>query len=460
MTTESTTYSAGTVVTSDWLNAIDASIFDDVANVKRYGATGDGVTDDTQAFIDAIAAKRFVFVPSGTYVISSTLTIGTLGQIIRGAGDSTILSYTGANVAIDLNGKYYCELADFKLTTSTGAVGVDMPISSHFWQINKLHVYGFSTAGIRGTSCFYGTLQRSDIEQCGAGFLGVQEVNGNFIVNNSFRGNIRNIWLRQQGFTCDGNQIVNNELETSGRAGFLVGIDLEGSYGTLVFSNRLECGHAGGTAHILVRGATLAASNNNISGNYFAANAELVAPIVIGVGAGTGVNGTIVSDNTCLAADASGFSIVVASDARYTTVRANRRNLGDGVYNISNAGTATCLDFSDDSGFTVGITGLTTTPTAQWRYQIATGIVTLYTQTLNGISNTTACTLTGLPPLIRPTNSQTVLITVQENGTIQSGKGVIDNSGVITLSSTVAGGAFTASGSKGFIGCVITYPLN
>lgn len=51
-----------------------------IFNVKDFGAIGDGITDDTQAFLDAIAAVPemggVVFVPPGTYIISQTLILG------------------------------------------------------------------------------------------------------------------------------------------------------------------------------------------------------------------------------------------------------------------------------------------------------------------------------------------------------------------------------------------------
>lgn len=60
-------------------------------SVKAYGAKGDGVTDDTQAFIDALSENKSVYVPftSDGYVIGS-LTIQD-GQSLIGDQQKTIL---------------------------------------------------------------------------------------------------------------------------------------------------------------------------------------------------------------------------------------------------------------------------------------------------------------------------------------------------------------------------------
>lgn len=47
-----------------------------VITPQDYGAKGDGSTDDTKAFQDALANNRLVFVPSGTYKLSGELVIG------------------------------------------------------------------------------------------------------------------------------------------------------------------------------------------------------------------------------------------------------------------------------------------------------------------------------------------------------------------------------------------------
>lgn len=48
--------------------------FADIVNVKDFGAKGDGVTDDTEAFKAATAKGRNVFVPAGTYKVTTPQT--------------------------------------------------------------------------------------------------------------------------------------------------------------------------------------------------------------------------------------------------------------------------------------------------------------------------------------------------------------------------------------------------
>jgi len=62
----------------------------DIVNVKTYGAVGDGTTNDTAAINAAITAagtNSSIFFPSGTYLVTSTLTMLS-GQCFFGEGGS------------------------------------------------------------------------------------------------------------------------------------------------------------------------------------------------------------------------------------------------------------------------------------------------------------------------------------------------------------------------------------
>lgn len=70
-----------------------------VANVRAYGAKGDGTTLDTAAFAAAAATGLPIYVPNGTYLVGAfTMTGGTIfgdgwgSQLLAAAGTGTILT--------------------------------------------------------------------------------------------------------------------------------------------------------------------------------------------------------------------------------------------------------------------------------------------------------------------------------------------------------------------------------
>ena len=55
--------------------AVGAQGASNIVNVKDYGATGDGSTDDRAAIQSAINAARVVFFPAGSYKVGAALTV-------------------------------------------------------------------------------------------------------------------------------------------------------------------------------------------------------------------------------------------------------------------------------------------------------------------------------------------------------------------------------------------------
>lgn len=76
-----------------------------IFNVKNYGAVGDGITDDSNAFISAISSSNgIIFVPKGNYLITKTLTLydtylmgeGKFSNLILNSGN--VINVTGSTV--------------------------------------------------------------------------------------------------------------------------------------------------------------------------------------------------------------------------------------------------------------------------------------------------------------------------------------------------------------------------
>lgn len=93
----------------------------EMVSVKDFGAAGDGITDDTLAMQHALAAHQKVFVPSGIYLISNTLTVGER-QSLYGQGNTSIIRASTAAFDIIQMPSQYAHLHDLRL--ENGLAGI------------------------------------------------------------------------------------------------------------------------------------------------------------------------------------------------------------------------------------------------------------------------------------------------------------------------------------------------
>lgn len=93
----------------------------DHVSVKDFGAVGDGLADDTTAFINALAAHYNVYVPSGTYLLSAPVEIG-YGKVLHGAGQSSVLKGTSQAQDILVVPESYASISALKLEGGNAGV--------------------------------------------------------------------------------------------------------------------------------------------------------------------------------------------------------------------------------------------------------------------------------------------------------------------------------------------------
>lgn len=109
--------------------------------VTDYGAKGDGTTDDTVAFQNALAANRIVFVPEGTYKLSGTLVIEensclelTQATVLRFTqtsanciGMKRLASIKGNHATIIVPYEFTANVIDASTTHDKGTGDTDVP---------------------------------------------------------------------------------------------------------------------------------------------------------------------------------------------------------------------------------------------------------------------------------------------------------------------------------------------
>ena len=82
------------VVQNGVTKKVSVAALSDFSNVKSFGAVGDGIADDTAAIQAAVNASDGVFFPTGTYKVSTAITLKA-NNTIFGEGASSVIFYTG-----------------------------------------------------------------------------------------------------------------------------------------------------------------------------------------------------------------------------------------------------------------------------------------------------------------------------------------------------------------------------
>jgi len=182
----------------------------DIVSVKDFGAVGDGVADDTaaiQAAINSVSAGGQVYFPSGTYKISSALSVTSTAVILKGASRWTtrITQYTLNAIAVSFSGAF-CGMQSLSVgysggTPTSGATAVN--VTGSYTTLTDFAIANAHT-GVRFANCVAGKV--SDFEVLDYEAIGVSIDSCNdvflarFIINagNSTRGTLGGIRLQNK----------------------------------------------------------------------------------------------------------------------------------------------------------------------------------------------------------------------------------------------------------------------
>jgi len=157
----------------------------------------------------------------------------------------------------------------------------------------------------------------------------------------------------------------------------------------------------------------------------------------------------------------AGASLLIRGIASGTTVTM-RQNAFVDVTALST--TTFMLEYGLSGSFTATGTGFTAGVTATWYYNVVNGSVQVQAYSgnvLGGTSNLTTFTVTGFPAEITPANNRlfTSLAITDNGGRLYTGHGVLASTGTMTLYTTAASGAWTASAEKGLTTNQFSYQL-
>jgi len=301
----------------------DVSLLTDgTFNVKAYGATGDGVTDDTAAIQAAIDAAEvnggLVYFPVSTYIVTG-ITVSVGGISLRGDGDSSVLScLTSGTTPIITVSADFVSIFDLKLIGNRVADGADaagISISGSTGSVvSGATVLDAGSSGIAFGSGVVDSLAIGCRVEA-SGLSGIQfygsasnsRAIGNYVLNSNYDGNDGSAGIAVLGTTSglSGISVASNVV--SGGASNCIRVSAAGGDNPLncvVSGNVCEFAGWGGDtppvgaeSAVAAEGMAITASGCSISGNTVR-NSGVTGILIFGDSSNIVVSNNIVSNSS------------------------------------------------------------------------------------------------------------------------------------------------------------------
>ena len=214
-----------------------ANVVNEVANVKDYGAVGDGVTDDTNALNACFQSNNFCFIPKGTYVVTAPLNVNKDGFRLEGEGVDTILKVTNdiqlfyttyaiklLNFQIVLDSTQTQTVIFFDMNRGTAYQMNSIDVSNINIRGNNADCYGIYFQATNGSYMSYNHMENISIVaegvQKGCLVFDTDTGSGSYIRGNSFD----NVVLTGGGIKYFNNGVEASDDDTSIRGNVFTGI--------------------------------------------------------------------------------------------------------------------------------------------------------------------------------------------------------------------------------------------
>jgi hypothetical protein len=462
----------------------------EIVSVLDFGADPTGVTDSTaaiQAAIDDVSVGATILFPSGTYKATSQLLVSGKGQLtFLGERGAKLLFTDGAYIGLlftNVSGQCLVENLMIHGTNNVSpAITLLKATGNSAYMTIQNCQFAFASIGVLLAQTYIMRMLNNNYAGCNTAFKATTD-----------EGSVADLALIGETFgTCliGSNPVVDIKYPTTRIVGCYWELQTnakqslyfqDGSqYATVSACQFEESGELfiGVSNQITISGCNFRNSHTNnrtirvqggssaqITGNYLALTAPSASVVGLSVSGFANTVGNFFNNYLTGAAQGSGTisantfaNCTTGATATGVTVLSNDNQFSNCTTNVATNSTATALA---PSFFTATLTGCTTSPTGIARYEVNNGVATLTIPDMSGTSNSTSCTITGLPVALQTTNNQfgTPALII-DNGT-QSAEQVYVSGGTGTLVLRKNGSdtGFTNSGTKGIRGCTIVYRL-
>ena len=457
-------------------------------NVKLFGATGDGVADDTAALQAAIDyctnlsnRKQTLYFPANNagavYKVTDTLTVsgrltikgdGPFSTNIYGVGFTTnkpIVHFT--NDPADV--VYYGGIEELTIRSDNNlARGIEIKDLSYAL-FKNIQLYGlYNGVYVTGTNCFSNFFEQVTAYQITTYSVHFDSFTGGGqykFDSCTFTGNV-GFFLSNTAATDGLNFIACNFEQCASNDVYIAG-----NVSNMVITGCRSEGLDGSSSILLAPDASKYIYGVSITGNTWATDNGNAYAVALS-GSGT-VKGFTISGNSGLNVGYLGFvqlnGVGEAGSIFGNYAENASATSGDGIVNSfrngvacfnnwSNAGRLAEYELGSLSGtLSPTVAGFTSAPTPSLRYALNGDAVTLDIPYTAGTSNSGSFTFSTLPANLRPSVDTEWIVRVTDNGSPATGFLRVSSSGVISVYASTIGAAFTASGAKALSPVSVSY---